>query len=155
MSAEDNLNTLSAAINTMLSDPESRLTKLRAKGRRVPCLTPFLQDYFNNEPVDPQDQEGGQDEPSGIPENTVRTSTKLKGDNMTITLQNREDYKLHVSVTPCQRPAGFVNLRIESQWLGARDPAGLQTLLDLNLPREQAVQLGNSILAGVEQGLGG
>jgi hypothetical protein len=62
-----------------------------------------------------------------------------------ITLQTRDDYRLIVTVTPYRYPR-FVNLRIESQWLGARDPEGLQRVADLTPPRAQAQQLANLIL---------
>jgi len=45
---------------------------------------------------------------------------------MTILIQQSEDFALHVSVTPTTSPPSSVQLKIESQWLGAKDPLDRQ-----------------------------
>jgi hypothetical protein len=59
-----------------------------------------------------------------------------------------EDYKLHVTVKPTQ---GFdqYNLKIESQWLGAKDPNARQLAYSVTLPRHQMRAISVAILEGL------
>ena len=59
-----------------------------------------------------------------------------------------EDYKLHVTVKPTQ---GFdqYNLKIESQWLGAKDPNARQLAYSVTLPRHQMRAIAVAILEGL------
>lgn len=59
-----------------------------------------------------------------------------------------QDYRLHVSVTPVARPACHYHLKIESQWLGAKDPQGLQTRYAVTLPQRQLYELAATIIEG-------
>ena len=59
-----------------------------------------------------------------------------------------EDYKLHVTVKPTQ---GFdqYNLKIESQWLGAKDPNAKQLAYSVTLPRHQMRAIAVAVLEGL------
>lgn len=64
------------------------------------------------------------------------------------TIECSQDYRLHVTVTPVARPAGHYHLKIQSQWLGAKDPDGLQTRYAVTLPEFQLRAIAATILAG-------
>ena len=59
-----------------------------------------------------------------------------------------QDYRLHITVTPC-KPDGYVHIKIESQWLGAKDPTGLQTRYQVTLSRQNALRLTDTMLEGI------
>jgi len=56
-----------------------------------------------------------------------------------------ESYRLHVTVSP-SIPEGYYHLKIESQWLGAKDPNGLQTRYQVTLSRQNLLNLTETIL---------
>jgi hypothetical protein len=56
-----------------------------------------------------------------------------------------ESYRLHVTVSP-SIPEGHYHLKIESQWLGAKDPDGLQTRYQVTLSRQNLLNLTETIL---------
>jgi len=64
------------------------------------------------------------------------------------TIECSQDYRLHVTVTPVARPAGHYHLKIQSQWLGAKDPDGLQTRYAVTLPKFQLQAIAATIIAG-------
>ncbi len=64
------------------------------------------------------------------------------------TIECSQDYRLHVSVTPVLRPAGHYHLKIESQWLGAKDPEGRQTRYAVTLPKSQLHAIVATIIEG-------
>ena len=59
-----------------------------------------------------------------------------------------EDYKLHVTVTPTQTFDQY-HLKIESQWLGAKDPNARQLAYSVTLPRHQMRGIAIAILEGL------
>jgi hypothetical protein len=59
-----------------------------------------------------------------------------------------EDYKLWVTVKPTPRFDQY-HLKIESQWLGAKDPTGMQVAYSVTLPRHQLRAIAAAILEGV------
>jgi hypothetical protein len=59
-----------------------------------------------------------------------------------------EDYKLHVAVTPTQAPDQY-HLKIESQWLGAKDPNARQLAYSVTLPRHQMRAIAVAVLEGL------
>jgi hypothetical protein len=56
-----------------------------------------------------------------------------------------ESYRLHITVSPTI-PEGHYHLKIESQWLGAKDPNGLQTRYQVTLSRQNLLNLTETIL---------
>ena len=67
---------------------------------------------------------------------------------MTITIQPTPDYLLHFTV----KPAGEdYNLKIESQWWGAREKNNLQTKFDVILPDYELKQLAIAINEGTKK----
>jgi hypothetical protein len=56
-----------------------------------------------------------------------------------------ESYRLHVTVQPTI-PDGHYHLKIESQWLGAKDPNGLQTRYQVTLSRKHLLELTQTLL---------
>jgi len=59
-----------------------------------------------------------------------------------------EDYKLHVTVTPTPRFDQY-HLKIESQWLGAKDPNAKQLAYSVTLPRHQMRAVAVAVLEGL------
>ena len=59
-----------------------------------------------------------------------------------------EDYKLHVTVTPTQTFDQY-HLKIESQWLGAKDPNARQVAYSVTLPRHKMRAISVAILEGL------
>lgn len=59
-----------------------------------------------------------------------------------------EDYKLHVSVQPTQVFDQY-HLKIESQWLGAKDPDARQLAYSVTLPRHQMRAIAVAVLEGL------
>lgn len=62
------------------------------------------------------------------------------------TLQLSDDYLLHITVLPVV--TGGYHLKIESQWLGAKDPAGRQTRYTVNLPQRELLELAATLTEG-------
>lgn len=56
-----------------------------------------------------------------------------------------ESYRLHVTVKPTI-PDGHYHLKIESQWLGAKDPDGLQTRYQVTLSKKHLLELTETLL---------
>jgi hypothetical protein len=56
-----------------------------------------------------------------------------------------DSYRLHVTVSPTI-PQGHYHLKIESQWLGAKDPDGLQTRYQVTLSKKNLLDLTETIL---------
>jgi hypothetical protein len=63
-----------------------------------------------------------------------------------ITLQQSEDFLIHASVNAVQAIPGNHHLLIQSQWLGASIPEGLQTRLSLVGRTEHLRAIANLIL---------
>jgi hypothetical protein len=61
-----------------------------------------------------------------------------------------QDYKLHITVSPVGTPLGDYHLKVQSQLLSAKDPAGLQTKYAVTLPRRQLLELAYTIIEGVK-----
>lgn len=59
-----------------------------------------------------------------------------------------DDYKLHVTVTPTLTFDQY-HLKIESQWLGAKDPNARQVAYSATLPRHQMRAIAVAILEGL------
>jgi len=64
---------------------------------------------------------------------------------MTNTVQPTPDYLLHFTVEPAGKD---FNLKIESQWWGARERNSLQTKFDVTLPYYELKQLALAIEEG-------
>ena len=58
-----------------------------------------------------------------------------------------DDYLLHVSVVPVPSVGGH-HLRIESQWLAARDPQACQLQYSVTLPANQLAEIAGVINEG-------
>ena len=56
-----------------------------------------------------------------------------------------ESYRLHVTVHPTI-PDGDYHLKIESQWLGAKNPNGLQTRYQVTLSKKHLLELTETLL---------
>lgn len=61
-------------------------------------------------------------------------------------IQLSDDYLLHVTVTPALE--GSFHLKIESQWLGAKDPHGRQTRYAVTLPERELFDLASTLIEG-------
>jgi hypothetical protein len=59
-----------------------------------------------------------------------------------------EDYKLHVTVTPTQKFDQY-HLKIESQWLGAKNPDARHVAYSVTLPRHQMRAIAVAVLEGL------
>ena len=59
-----------------------------------------------------------------------------------------EDYKLHVTVKPTQKFDQY-HLKLETQWLGAKDPNARQLAYSVTLPRHQMRAIAVAILEGL------
>jgi hypothetical protein len=59
-----------------------------------------------------------------------------------------EDYKLWVTVKPTPRFDQY-HLKIESQWLGAKDPNARHVAYSVTLPRHQMRAISVAILEGL------
>ena len=59
-----------------------------------------------------------------------------------------DDYKLHVEVTPTKTFDEY-HLKIESQWLGAKDPNARQLAYSVTLPRHQMRAIAVAVLEGL------
>ena len=59
-----------------------------------------------------------------------------------------DDYKLHVEVKPTQTFDQY-HLKIESQWLGAKNPNARQMAYSVTLPRHQMRAIAVAILEGL------
>lgn len=59
-----------------------------------------------------------------------------------------EDYKLRVTVKPTP-PFDQYHLKIESQWLGAKDPNARQLAYSVTLPRHQMRAIAVAVLEGL------
>jgi hypothetical protein len=62
-----------------------------------------------------------------------------------IVIEATDSYRLRVTVSP-SIPEGYYHLKIESQWLGAKDPNGLQTRYQVTLSRQNLLNLTETIL---------
>jgi hypothetical protein len=62
------------------------------------------------------------------------------------TIQLSDDYRLHFSINEVSSPSGCLNLKIESQWLGAKDPDARQTRYQTTLTRADALKVAVAIL---------
>ena len=62
-------------------------------------------------------------------------------------LELSKDYRLHLTVHPT-KPDGYYHIKVQSQWLGAKDPDGLQTRFQVTLTKRQALELTETILEG-------
>jgi hypothetical protein len=67
---------------------------------------------------------------------------------MTISIQPTPDYLLHFTVKPVD---DNYNLKIESQWWGARDRNSLQTRFDVTLPADELQALAHAIQLEVKK----
>jgi hypothetical protein len=56
-----------------------------------------------------------------------------------------DSYRLHLTVHSTI-PDGYYHLKIESQWLGAKDPNGLQTRYQVTLSKKHLLELTETIL---------
>lgn len=56
----------------------------------------------------------------------------------TLTIQQSKDFILHVEIKPTHSPPNSVVLKVESQWLGAKDPFGRQVRYQVILSAENA-----------------
>ena len=65
----------------------------------------------------------------------------------TLTIQQSKDFILHVEIKPTHSPPGSVVLKVESQWLGAKDPYGRQVRYQVILSAENAKR----VAAALEQ----
>lgn len=59
-----------------------------------------------------------------------------------------DNYRLHVAVTPTT--GDQYHLKIESQWLGAKDPQGLQRVLSATLSKKNLLDLTETILTATK-----
>jgi len=64
----------------------------------------------------------------------------------TLTIQQSEDYFLHINVRPVAALPGQFALTIESQWLGADDPNARQTKFATALYQYDALRLADAII---------
>lgn len=62
-----------------------------------------------------------------------------------LTLELNDSYRLHFTVHPTI-PDGYYHLKVESQWLGAKDPDGLQTRYQVTLSKKHLLQLTEMLL---------
>lgn len=65
----------------------------------------------------------------------------------TLTIQQSKDFILHVEIKPTHSPPSSVVLKVESQWLGAKDPYGRQVRYQVILSAENAKR----VAAALEQ----
>jgi hypothetical protein len=62
-----------------------------------------------------------------------------------LTLELNDSYRLHFTVHPTI-PDGYYHLKVESQWLGAKNPDGLQTRYQVTLSKKHLLQLTETLL---------
>lgn len=56
----------------------------------------------------------------------------------TLSIRQSKDFVLHVSINPTHSPPNSVVLKVESQWLGAKDPFGRQVRYQVILAAQDA-----------------
>ena len=71
------------------------------------------------------------------------------------TLKPTKDYRLHLTVRRIASPPDCVQIKLESQWLGAKNPEGRQTVFDRNMSFADAVIFATTILWEVEHSTDG
>jgi hypothetical protein len=64
----------------------------------------------------------------------------------TLTIQQSEDYFLHINVRPVPTLPGQFALTIESQWLGALNPEGRQVRFATTLAQDDAMRVADAIV---------
>lgn len=69
-----------------------------------------------------------------------------------ITIQVSDDYRLHFTISKVSSPPDCLNLKIESQWLLAKDPDARQTRYQTTLTRENALKVAAAILEEATRG---
>jgi hypothetical protein len=66
------------------------------------------------------------------------------------TIKPSKDYRLHLTVRRIAAPPDCVQIKVESQWLGAKNPEGRQTVFDRTMTFADAVIFATTILWEVE-----
>jgi hypothetical protein len=64
----------------------------------------------------------------------------------TLTIQQSEDYRLIISVESVPALPGHLALKVQSQWLGAVEPEGVQVRFATTLYQHDALRLANAII---------
>lgn len=67
-----------------------------------------------------------------------------------VTLKPSSDYRLHLTVRRIAAPPDHLHILLESQWLGAKNPEGRQTVLNRTMTFADAVVFATTILWEVE-----
>lgn len=67
---------------------------------------------------------------------------------MTTIVQTSDCYALHITTEPVQSLPGQVEIRIQSQFTGAKEPHALQTKFQAIVDREVAEVIAGTIMAG-------
>lgn len=62
------------------------------------------------------------------------------------TIKPTKNYRLHITTTKCLSPKDHLNIKIESQWLGAKNPEGRQTVFNRTLSYSDAIIVATAIL---------
>lgn len=70
---------------------------------------------------------------------------------MTTIIKTSDCYALHFTAEPVEALPGQIEIHIQSQFTGAKDPAGLQTQFQAVVDRQVAEVLAGTILAGCEK----
>lgn len=68
----------------------------------------------------------------------------------TLIFEPSKDYLLHVTVEPTDSPPDSVHVKIESQWLRAKDPHGLQTRYRGIFSKKDAIKLAAELINPVK-----
>lgn len=63
----------------------------------------------------------------------------------TLSIQQSKDFILHVSIKPTHSPPNSVVLKVESQWLGAKDPFGRQVRYQVILSAADAKRVADEL----------
>lgn len=63
----------------------------------------------------------------------------------TLIIQQNQDYWLHVTIEPTHSPPNSVVLTVQSQWLRAKDPNGLQTRYRTIFSAGDATRIGEEL----------
>ncbi len=66
------------------------------------------------------------------------------------TIKPTKDYWLHLTVRRIASPPDCVQIKVESQWLGAKNPEGRHTVFDRTMTFADAVIFATTILWEVE-----
>jgi hypothetical protein len=71
----------------------------------------------------------------------------------TLIIQQSQDYWLHVSIEPTHSPPNSVAITVQSQWLRAKDPHGLQTRYRQIFAAGDAIRIGEELQKQAELSL--